>query len=290
MFIATDVISENVDELNNEVSRLSTFIDNSIDKLVNFAFDLVTAVIILLIGKVILKLLRKFIKGIFVKSGVDEGVTKFLDSLINAIGYFIIIIVICGHIGIQTTSLITLLGTAGLSVGLALEGCLSNFAGGVLILVTKPFRIDDYIIANGIEGTVQKIDIIYTTLNTIDNKMIKVPNGTLSNSVLINATYNEKRRVDVEVGIHYEDDVKEAKKIARAAMDGCKYALKDEDNVVVLKNLGESSVVLEIRMWVWAKDYWDAKFYLNERIKKDYEENEITIPYNQIDVHIKESK
>lgn len=294
MFLVGQIVSEdistNVDEISTKVSRLSTILDNTINKLVDFAFDFATAVIIFVLGRFILKLIRKFVKNLFDKSSVDDSVSKFVDSLVNAIGYFVIIIIICGQIGIQTTSFITLLGTAGLSIGMALQGCLSNFAGGVLILVTKPFKAGDYIFVNGIEGTVEKIDIIYTTLNTIDNKMVKVPNGTLSNSVLTNASYNEKRRVDVEVGINYEDDVKKAKNVAEKVMEGCSYALKEENNVVVLKTLGDSSVVLEIRMWVRSEHYWDAKFYLNEKIKEEYEENEITIPYNQIDVHIKEGK
>lgn len=204
-------------------------------------------------------------------------------------GYIIIVIIICGQIGIQTTSFITLLGTAGVSIGLALQGSLSNFAGGVLILVTKPFIVGDYIKIDGAqeaEGTVLKIDIIYTTLSTADNRSIKVPNGTVANSTLINVTNQTKRRVEVMVGISYDDDIKKAKEIATEVMNSCQYILPEESNLVVVKELAESSVNLEIRLWTKTEDYWSAKFDINERIKYEFDKNRISIPFNQLDVHV----
>ena len=286
---AVDEIQANVEEMHNEVSKLAGILDGALDKLIDFGFDILTAIIIFVIGKIALKLIQKLFKNIFNKSNVDAGVIKFVDSFIKVVGYIIIIIIICGQIGIQTTSLITLLGTASLSIGLALEGCLSNFAGGVLILVTKPFIVGDYIKIDGsqdTEGVVEKIDIIYTTLNTVDNKSIKIPNGTVSNSVLTNVTHQTKRRVDVGVGIHYDDDIKKAKEIATNVMNGCEYILSDDENMVVVKELAESSVVLEIRMWTKTDDYWNAKFYVNEKIKAEFDKNGIRIPYNQLDVHV----
>lgn len=286
---ATDEIQANVEEMHNDVSKLAQLIDGALDKLISFGFDVLSAIIIFVVGKIVLRLIRKLFKNIFNKSSVDVGVVKFVDSFIKVVGYIIIIIIICGQIGIETTSLITLLGTASLSIGLALEGCLSNFAGGVLILVTKPFVVGDYIKIDGsqdTEGTVDKIDIIYTTLNTIDNKSIKIPNGTVANSILTNVTHQTKRRVDVEVGIHYEDDIKKAKEIAAKVMNGCEYILADDENTVVVKELAESSVVLEIRMWTATDDYWKAKFYVNEKIKAEFDKNGIRIPYNQLDVHV----
>ena len=168
MFIlATEVqqnIEQNVEELDKKVSRLSTVIDDGINKAIDFGFDLFLAIVIFIIGRIVLSLVRKLFKKIMNKSNIDEGVVKFLDSMIKVFGYIVIIITICGQIGIQTTSFITLLGTAGVSIGLALQGSLANFAGGILILITKPFALGDYIIAEGVEGNVTKIDIIYTTL------------------------------------------------------------------------------------------------------------------------------
>lgn len=287
--LATDAVEEiqsNMDEINNKVSKLSEITDGMLNKIIDFGFDLLIAIVIYIIGKIVLNLIRKLVKRILNRSNVDLGVIKFTDSVVKAIGYLIIIITICGQIGIQTTSLITLLGTAGLSIGFALEGCLSNFAGGVLILVTRPFKVGDYIIVNGVEGNVEKIDIIYTTLYTIDNKVVKLPNGAVSNSVLTNVTDQQRRRVDVEVGIHYNDDIKLAKKIAMDIMDDCEYILRDEENNVVVKKLSDSSIILEIRMWANTDQYWDAKFYLNEAIKEAFDRNGIHIPYNQLDVNV----
>lgn len=287
---ATDEIQSNVEELNKKVSKLSEMTDNLLNKLIEFGFDLLIAILIFIAGKFALKMIRKIFKNIMSKSNVDVGVIKFGDSIIRAIGYIIILIIICGQIGIQTTSFITLLGTAGLSIGLALEGCLSNFAGGVLILVTKPFVVGDYIMINSasddVEGTVDKIDIIYTTLTTIDNKAIKIPNGTVSNSILTNFTHQIKRRVDVAVGIHYEDDINKAQSIADRVMRQCEYIMPEEDNMVVVKKLADSSVILEIRMWTLTENYWKGMFYINQAVKEAFDKNGITIPYNQLDVHV----
>lgn len=284
-----DDIQSNVKDMQNDVSKLAEIIDGAMDKIIDFGFDVLSAIIIFIVGRIVLKLIQKLFKNILTKSNVDVGVVKFVDSFIKVVGYIIILIIICGQIGIQTTSLITLLGTASLSIGLALEGCLSNFAGGVLILVTKPFVVGDYIKIDGsqdAEGNVEKIDIIYTTLNTVDNKSIKIPNGTVANSIITNVTHQIKRRVNVEVGIHYDDDIAKAKDIAYDVMNNCQYILKDEENVVVVKQLAESSIILELRMWTSTDDYWNGKFYLNEEIKKAYDKNGIRIPYNQLDVNV----
>lgn len=286
---ATDEIQENVEQLNEKVSKLSEVTDNIIDGLIGFGFDILIAIGIFILGRIVLKFVRKLFNNILGKSNVDVGVVRFVDSIIKALGYIIIAIIICGQIGIQTTSFITLLGTAGVSIGLALQGSLSNFAGGVLILVTKPFIVGDYIKIDGAqetEGTVQKIDIIYTTLSTADNRSIKVPNGTVANSTLINVTNQTKRRVEVMVGISYDDDIKKAKEIATEVMNSCQYILPEESNMVVVKELAESSVNLEIRLWTKTEDYWNAKFDINERIKYEFDKNGISIPFNQLDVHV----
>lgn len=287
--LATEVVDEiesNVDEINQQVSKLSEITDGMLTKLVDFGFDILVAIVIFIIGKIILQIIRRLMRKILNRSSADISVEKFVDSCIKVVGYLIIIITICSQIGIQTTSLITLLGTASLSIGLALQGCLTNFAGGVLILMTKPFKVDDYVVLDNVEGKVEKIDIIYTTLMTNDNKMIKIPNGTVSNSTLTNVTNQQKRRVDVEVGIHYDDDIVKAKTIALDVLNRCEYALNDEDNLVVVKQLADSSVVLEMRMWTKTEDYWTGKFYLNEEIKRKFDENGIHIPYNQLDVNV----
>lgn len=276
------------EELNQEVSKLSGYMDGIMDKAFEFGVNLLIAVVIFFIGKLILRVLRKILRNIFNRSSVDVGVVRFIDSIVKVLGYIIILIVICSQIGIQTTSFITLLGTAGVSVGLALQGSLSNFAGGVLILIAKPFVVGDYIAVEGTEGTVQKIDIIYTRLNTVDNKVITLPNGNLANSVVTNYTKEAMRRIDLSVGIHYEDSVDQALKIATDVMNGCEFLLKEKENQVVVRELADHSVTLQIRMWVSTEQYWPAYFSMNQQIKEAFDKNEIHIPYNQLDVHVVE--
>ncbi|WP_302625662.1 mechanosensitive ion channel family protein [uncultured Eubacterium sp.] len=284
---SVEEIQSNVDKLNEDVSKLTKFLDTALEKLIDFGFSIIVAIIIFLIGKIIIKLVRKFIKNIFTKSKVDEGVIKFIDSIVNVAGYIIVLIIICAEIGIQTTSFVTLLGTAGLSVGLALQGSLSNFAGGILILVSKPFKIGDYVMIDGEEGTVIKIDIVYTTLVKYDNRIIKCPNGEVSNKTIVNYTNMDGRRVDVKFSIHYDSDISKAKEIVTNIILNCPYTLKEKKNNVVVTKLDESSVNLETRAWVRPDDYWDAFFYLNEAIKSELEKNNIVIPYNQLEVHVK---
>lgn len=287
-FFATSVseMASDLNELNNQVNALPEILNKFFEKLIDFGISLLIAVVIFVVGKIAIKLLRKLVKNIFKKSNADEGAAKFVDSLVKFVGYVIILIIICGEIGIETTSLITLLGTAGLSIGLALQGSLSNFAGGVLILLSKPFVIGDYVMINGEEGTVSKIDIVYTTLMKADNRIIKCPNGEVSNNTIINYTNQDGRRVDVKFSIHYDSDIEKTKKIVKNVILNAPYTLKDKPNDVVVMLLDESGVNLETRAWVDPKDYWDAYFYLNEHIKNELEKNNIIIPYNQLEVHI----
>lgn len=287
-FLATGAseVESSLDQLNKEVSALPGMLDKFLEKFIDFGMNLLIAMVIFAIGKVVIRLIRKLVKNIFKKSNADEGVAKFVDSLVKFIGYVIVIIIICGKIGIETTSLITLLGTAGLSIGLALQGSLSNFAGGVLILLSKPFVIGDYVMINGEEGTVSKIDIVYTTLVKYDNRIIKCPNGEVANNTIINYTNQDGRRVDVKFSIHYDSDIHKTKEIVRKIILNSPYTLQDKPNDVVVMLLDESGVNLETRAWVEPKNYWDAYFYLNEHIKNELEENGIVIPYNQLEVHI----
>lgn len=261
-------VESGLNELNKEVSALTGTLDKMLEKLIDFGISILIAIVIFAIGKVVIRLVRKLIKNIFKKSNADEGVVRFVDSLVKFVGYVIVLIIICSEIGIETTSFITLLGTAGLSIGLALQGSLSNFAGGVLILLSKPFVIGDYVMINGQEGTVTKIDIVYTTLIKTDNRIIKCPNGEVANNTIINYTNQDGRRVDVKFAIHYESNIEKAKEIVKNIILNAPYTLKDKPNDVVVMLLDESGVNLETRAWVEPKDYWDAYYYFNEQIKK----------------------
>lgn len=279
-------VSDNIEQLSKDVSKLSQIGSDLIDKAVAFGIDIIIAVIIFVIGKFIIKFILKFVDRIFAKSSADEGVAKFIHSVLKVALYIILAITICGQIGIETTSFAAIVASGGLAIGLAFEGSLSNFAGGVMILIMKPFTVGDYIESNGVEGTVYKIDIFYTSLKTVDNKSVKLPNGTLSNSILTNYSMNEKRRVDVEVGIGYDDNIELARKELEKVMNSYFNIMRDESNVVVVKNLADSAIIMEVRVWVPTEYYWDCKFYLNEQIRVAFDKAGISIPFNQLDVNV----
>lgn len=279
-------VSDNIEQLSKDVSKLSQIGSDLIDKAVAFGIDIIIAVIIFVIGKFIIKFILKFVDRIFAKSSADEGVAKFIHSVLKVALYIILAITICGQIGIETTSFAAIVASGGLAIGLAFEGSLSNFAGGVMILIMKPFTVGDYIESNGVEGTVYKIDIFYTSLKTVDNKSVKLPNGTLSNSILTNYSMNEKRRVDVEVGIGYDDNIELARKELERVMNSYSNIMHDEANAVVVKNLADSAIIMEVRVWVPTEYYWDCKFYLNENIRVSFDKAGISIPFNQLDVNV----
>ena len=279
-------VSDNIEQLSKNVSKLSQIGSDLIDKAVAFGIDIIIAVIIFVIGKFIIKFILKFVDRIFAKSSADEGVAKFIHSVLKVALYIILAITICGQIGIETTSFAAIVASGGLAIGLAFEGSLSNFAGGVMILIMKPFTVGDYIESNGVEGTVYKIDIFYTSLKTVDNKSVKLPNGTLSNSILTNYSMNEKRRVDVEVGIGYDDNIELARKELERVMNSYSNIMRDEANAVVVKNLADSAIIMEVRVWVPTEYYWDCKFYLNENIRVSFDKAGISIPFNQLDVNV----
>ena len=279
-------VADNIEQLSKDVSKLSQIGSDLIDKAVAFGIDIIIAVIIFVVGKFIIKFILKFVDRIFAKSSADEGVAKFIHSVLKVALYSILAITICGQVGIETTSFAAIVASGGLAIGLAFEGSLSNFAGGVMILIMKPFTVGDYIESNGVEGTVYKIDIFYTSLKTVDNKSVKLPNGTLSNSILTNYSMNDKRRVDVEVGIGYDGNIELARKELERVMNSYSNIMRDETNAVVVKNLADSAIIMEVRVWVPTEYYWDCKFYLNENIRVSFDKAGISIPFNQLDVNV----
>lgn len=257
--------------------------------LLDFGVKVILAIIIYVIGVKIIKFLRKLLRRFLERSGADAGVKQFLDSFIRVALYFCLIAVICGWFGVSTASVVALLGSAGLAVGLALQGSLSNFAGGVLILVIKPFKVGDYIIEDNEknEGIVTEIQLFYTKLLTVDNRVVIIPNGILANSSLTNATDQEKRRVDIYVGISYHADLNRAKDLLKELLIREERRLPEEEMTVFVHELGESSVKLGCRVWVRTEDYWTVKWRLTEEIKSTFDKNEIEIPFNQLEVSIK---
>ncbi len=250
---------------------------------------IIVAFLIWFIGKKLIGIALKLVKGVMERGKIDEGVQSFLMSMVRILLYGVLVVILAGTVGIQTGSIIALLGSAGLAVGLALQGSLSNFAGGVLILILKPFRIGDYIVANGLEGTVTGIDIFYTKLLTTDNRMVVLPNGALSNSNLINVTHEEIRRVDLMASVDYSSDIKKVKALLFDIGSNLEYSFEDEAHPiqVYVDTYGDSAVNVGLRFWVKAEDYWTAKWEATERIKEVFDESGISIPFNQLDVMIK---
>lgn len=261
---------------------LSKFLSNGLD----FFWSVVIALIVWFVGAKVIRFIRKIVQKALTKRSVDKGVSQFTDSVVKYGCYIALIIVILNVFGIQTSSVAAAVASLGLTAGLALQGSLSNFAGGVLILILKPFVVGDYIIedTHGNEGTVSEISIFYTRLKTIDNKVVVIPNGTLANASLTNVTTSDRRQIDLTFGISYDDDLKKAKAILQEIAETTADRVDDTDIQIFVRELAESSVNLGFRIWVPMDDYWKVRWELNERVKLAFDKEHITIPFNQLDV------
>lgn len=264
------------------------YIQEKIPRVLDFCLHLAIALLLYFLGTKLIKVILNFTKKSFEKSYMEEGVANFLFSIIKIALYFVLILTICQFLGLATSSVIALLGSAGLAVGLALQGSLANFAGGVLILVAKPFVVGDYIVVGDKEGKVISIDIIYTKLQMVDNKIVIMPNGTLADSNIINVTDQHKRRIDIEVAVDYSEDIKKVRDILTDIIHNQKQILLDEPVDVVVGALGDSSVDMLIHVWVEKDDYWKVRWAMLEEIKERFDEEGIVIPFNQLDVTLKQ--
>lgn len=270
-----------------EMSQLGEYIEGLLPKVLDFGIRLVLAVVVILIGLKLIKFVRKIVRRSLERAHVDTGVIQFLDSLLKVALYAVLILAVVGKFGVDTTSVIALAGSAGVTIGLALQGSLSNFAGGVLILVLKPFRVGDYIIQGDLEGTVAEIQMFYTHLLTVDNKRVIIPNGSLANNSLINVSAQDKRRLDLDVGISYSADLRVAKNLMERMLEEEPRILVEEERTVVVSELADSAVIIKNRFWVRPGDYWQVKWDLTERIKLLFDTNGIEIPFQQLDVTVK---
>ena len=285
---ALEKAGQNLQEMAENPGVIRTYLENLIPDLLGFALQVVIAILVYVIGTRIIKAIVKLVKKSMEHRNADVGVIQFLSAVAKYALYFVLVMMILGLFGIATTSGVAVLGSAGVAVGLALQGSLSNFAGGVLILLLKPFKVGDYIIQGSNEGTVYEISIIYTKLMTADNKVVVIPNGTLSNDSIVNVSHMKERRVDVAVGISYDADIRTAKELLWKLAQEEEARIPDKDAIVFVDNLGASSVDMVLRIWVKAENYWDAKWRLTENVKYVLDENHISIPYQQIDVQIKQ--
>ena len=273
-----------------DILNFKEYLTEQLPALTGFCIKVVLSIIVFFVGRRIISWIVNIMRKSLERANIDAGVVQFISSAGKAILYMLLIFNIAISLGVKESSVAALLGTAGVTVGLALQGGLANLAGGVLLLIFKPFVVGDYIIqdqTNGCEGTVAKIEICYTTLLSIDNKKIVVPNGILSNSTIINVTAKENRKLEIKVGISYDADIRKAKKVIEDILKADPDTRSDNSEMVVfVDSLADSAVIIGLRVWVPTDAYWKTKWRLNQRIKEEFDANGITIPYNQMEVYV----
>lgn len=282
---------KDVQEVHEELSRMRQWLEELFPKLLDFVLQVAFAFVVIVIGMKLIGWVRKILRKSLERNGADTGLIQFLDSFVKYVLYILLALTVLQRFGVQTTSIVAAIGSVGVAIGLALQGSLSNFAGGVIILLLKPFKVGDYIIQGDLEGTVNEIQLFSTKLKTSDNRRIIIPNGQLADNSLINVTASDTRRLDIRVGISYNSDLRKAKELLLklAVEDGD--VLKEEDKMpmAVVEELGGSSVNMLLRVWTPTERYWDVKFRLTEAVKLAFDEAGIEIPYDQLDVHVIQS-
>ena len=265
------------------LQQLLQSITPSLTKLV---FNIIISIIIFFIGKKLIGFLLKLLDKFLAKTSIDVGAAKFLSSAARTCMYAILIFMIVGQLGVNTASIVTVMGAAGLAISMSLQGSLANVAGGILILLMKPFRVGDYVMTSFGDGTVQAIGLVYTTITTVDNRVLTIPNGTLANSAVTDASMMPERRLDISVGISYDSDIRKAKEIMEEVYRSCPAVIVDKGINVHVSSLGDSAVVIEAFGWVPGSEFLSSKWYVTEEIKLRFDEGGIKIPYPQMDVHL----
>lgn len=258
--------------------------------LLALAYNIVIIIITLIIASQVIKIISRMLEKFFKKINIDVTVRRFLLSTLKVLFYALVVLVLAERMGINQASVVAILGSAGVALGLAWQGSLSNFAGGMIILFSRPFSRGDYIITPKAEGIVDTIGIIYTILLTPDNKRISIPNGALANDVITNVTANDIRRIDIQVGVSYNTDIRKAKKLIKEAFDENGLVVKNKEIITYVSDLASSAVILGGRAWCKTEDYWTARWGIIEEIKVKFDKSGIEIPYDQLEVHINESR
>ena len=247
----------------------------------------INALIILLAGLLILKIVIVLIRKILAKSTIDGALHTLVINSVKVAALIVIIVSVLSELGVNTSTFIAVIGAAGAAIALALKDSLANVAGGIIILVTKPFGKGDYVMTNDIEGSVEEIDILNTTLKTVDNKVVSIPNSSISNSALINFTRTEARRVDLRIGVSYDAEIDKVKTVLAGVADSCSFVMKDRGYRIGVAEHGESAVIFDFQVWTKPENYWDVRYYLGEKSKEALDEAGIEIPYTHIDVIVK---
>lgn len=283
----TEDITQTTEETVENVNLFIQYLQDHIPDLINFGFKILFAILLLIIGKYVIRAVRKIVSAALDRSKADKGVSQFMDSIIKYGLYTVLVILVITSFGVNLSSITAILAAAGVAVSLALQDVIKNFAGGVLILTLKPFVVGDYIVEdnNKNEGTVKEIQLFHTKLSTVDNKTIVIPNGMLTNNSLTNVTAKDERQLDLRIDIAYEADLKKAKSILERLLTETPGIMKDKEMSIFVDSLGTSSVVLGIRAWTSMEAYWSIRWKLLEDIKLTFDEEGIDIPYTQIMIH-----
>ena len=285
-FALTANVVEEMEEI-LEPGVIKSFLTTLPDKALHLGLRVLLAVVFFLVGTQLIKLFRKIIRKSMKRANAETGAVQFVDSFVKAALYVLLVLTLASSFGVDAASIVALLGSAGVAIGLAVQGSLSNLAGGVLILILKPFKVGDYIkeSSTGKEGTVTEVQSCYTKLLTVDNQTVILPNGNLANSSLVNVTAQATRRMDIRVSVSYKADLKRAKDVLLKILTEDDSVLKDREMLVFVDELGASSVDLGVRCWFKQEDYWAGKWRITENCKLALDEAGIEIPFNQLDVH-----
>lgn len=288
--LLSEAIGVELRDVEENLNALEKFLEELPEKALSLGVRVIIAAILFFVGSRLIKVLRRILKKSLTKAGVEIGVMQFLDGFLKISLYFVLILMVAGNFGFDATSIVALLGSAGVAIGLAVQGSLSNLAGGVLILLLKPFRVGDYIIedSNKNEGTVKEIGIFYTKLKTPDNRTIVLPNGALSNTSLTNVTDQSTRRIDLSFGISYDADIAGAKSVVYDVAYRNENVLKGEGITVFVDSLGASEVVIGLKCFVETDKYWATRWKLVEDVKLSLDAAGIEIPYQNVSVHMVE--
>lgn len=268
------------------VGNLNLFLDKILDLSISAGKNILMALLVYIVGRFLIKLVRNLLEKALVHHKLDPGVRTFMQSMLNIVLNILLIISVIGALGVNTTSFAALLASAGVAIGMALSGNLQNFAGGLVILVFKPYRVGDFIEAQGVQGTVREIQIFHTILNTVDNKEVYVPNGSMSNAVVVNYNRNATRRLDWTIGIDYGEDVKKASDVIREVLAADKRVLAEPAPFIAVGALADSSVNIVVRVWVNTSDYWGVHHETLQNIYNSFNERGINFPFPQQTVHL----
>lgn len=275
------------DKIENLTMNMNSFIPENVDDLLlEYSLSIIMAILVFIVGKwIATKITALLVKVLKKVKGMDHTLIKFLENIVYYILMIIVTLTALSELGIETTSFLAILGAAGLAIGLALKDSLGNFASGVMIILFKPFKVGDVVTAGGVTGCVNEVGIFNSIFISPDNQKIIIPNGVITSGSIININANDTRRVDLLVGIGYDDDIKKAKEVLNDIVSSNEKVLKEEGITVAVSELADSSVNFVVRAWVKTPDYWDVKFTLTENVKLRFDEEGISIPYPQQDVH-----